>query len=134
MAGYSKKSLIAKLGVKPGWRAVFLKAPKGYGRLLGKLPTGVRAAKRLDRTVDFVQFFATKQRELAAAFPRLKRALVKNGMLWVAWPEGSSGLKTDLTETAVQKIGLQHGLVDVKVAAIDATWSGLKFVWRVRDR
>jgi hypothetical protein len=85
-------------------------------------------------THDFIHCFATARRTLAARFPALERALTPAGMLWVSWPKGASGATTDLTENTVREIGLANGLVDVKVCAVDTTWSGLKFVRRLKDR
>jgi len=84
--------------------------------------------------LDFVQFFTAEQRDLERRFGSLARALAPAGMLWISWPKQASGVATDLTEDGIRAIGLAHGLVDVKVAAVDAVWSGLKFVRRLRDR
>ncbi len=84
--------------------------------------------------LDFIQFFARDKRQLARHFPALARALVPAGMLWISWPKRASGVPTDLTEDVIRAIGLAHRLVDMKVAAVDEVWSGLKFVRRVRDR
>jgi hypothetical protein len=134
MAGYSSRSLVDKLGIKDGWRIAILNAPAGYGRTLGKLPARLRRTPRPRGPLDFVQFFASERRELERRFPTLGRALAPAGMLWVSWPKRSSGVATDLTEDVVRTIGLAHGLVDVKVAAVDAVWSGLKFVRRLKNR
>jgi len=85
-------------------------------------------------STDFIHFFATRRRQLEQKFAALKKALAKDGMLWISWPKGSSGVATDLNENVVREIGLARGLVDVKVCAIDSVWSGLKFVYRLRDR
>jgi len=82
----------------------------------------------------FIHFFATSKSELEADFPRLKGALTKNGLLWISWPKKSSGVETDLSDEVVRKVGLKHGLVDVKVSSIDNIWSGMKFVYRLKDR
>ena len=79
-------------------------------------------------------FFVTRRAELARRFPSFMRALEDDGGLWVAWPKQTSGVATDLAFDAVQRIGLDAGLVDNKVAAIDTTWSGLRFVYRLKDR
>lgn len=129
MAGYSKKSLRDKLGLKSGSRPCVLNAPVGYERVLG-----MKFSSKLMGRCDFIQYFTKYEHDLRAAFPKLKRALMKDGMLWVSWPKQSSGVKTDLNENVVMRIGLENGLVDVKVAAIDETRSGLKFVYRLRDR
>ena len=134
VAGYSKTPLIKKLGIKEGQRLIFLNAPRGYGETLGRLPYGVNPAARLEDDLDLIQFFTTRRTELEAEFPRLEQALAQNGMLWVSWPKGSSKVDTDLNENVIREIGLRNGLVDVKVCAVDETWSGLKFVRRLRDR
>ena len=133
-AGYSGKPLVAKLGIKAGAAIAILNAPQGYERVLGKLPPQTRRKARVAAPLDFIQFFTTEARDLQRDFPRLERALAPAGMLWVSWPKKSSGVDTDLTENVIREIGLAHGLVDVKVAAVDDVWSGLKFVRRLKDR
>ena len=133
MAGYSGKSLVAKLGIKAESNIAILGAPRGYGRTLGTLPQVRRSAKAAG-PLDFVQFFTSERRELERRFAALARALAPAGMLWISWPKRSSGVATDLTEDVIRAIGLAHGLVDVKVAAVDDVWSGLKFVRRLKDR
>ncbi len=78
--------------------------------------------------------FVRNKRELQQSFPRLRDRLEANGMLWVAWPKKAAKVETDLSESVVREFGLGAGLVDVKICAVDETWSGLKFVWRLRDR
>ena len=134
MAGYSGKPLVAKLGIKPGAAIAILNAPRGYDRILGKMPRDVKRKIAAVGALDFVQFFTAEQRELERRFPGLERALAPAGMLWISWPKQASGVATDLTEDRIRAIGLAHGLVDVKVAAVDEVWSGLKFVRRVKDR
>ena len=134
MAGYSGKPLVQKLGIKPEMRIAIVNAPRGYGRVLGKLPSRVTRKASAVGPLDFVQFFTTERRELQRRFAALARALAPAGMLWISWPKKSSGVTTDLTEDVIRAIGLAHGLVDVKVAAVDEVWSGLKFVIRVKDR
>ncbi len=134
MAGYSGKPLVEKLGIKAGASVAIVNAPKGYDRILGKLPSRVTRKASAVGPLDFVQFFTTERRELERRFAALARALAPAGMLWISWPKQSSGVATDLTEDVIRAIGLAHGLVDVKVAAVDEVWSGLKFVRRVKDR
>ena len=134
MAGYSGKPLVAKLGIKPGATIAILNAPRGYDRILGKMPRDVKRKIAAVGALDFVQFFTAERRELERRFPMLERALAPAGMLWISWPKKSSGVTTDLTEDRIRAIGLAHGLVDVKVAAVDEVWSGLKFVRRLADR
>ena len=134
MAGYSRKPLVEKLGIKAGASVAIINAPKGYDRILGKLPSRVTRKASAVGPLDFVQFFTTERRELERRFAALARALAPAGMLWISWPKQSSGVATDLTEDVIRAIGLAHGLVDVKVAAVDEVWSGLKFVRRLKDR
>jgi len=134
MAGYSKKSLADKLGIKPGKKLHLSNAPDGYGRTLGTLPAGATMLKALQGPCDFIQFFTKEKSELKDAFPKLKKSLATDGILWISWPKGASKIKTDVNENVVREIGLDCGLVDVKVCAVDEVWSGLKFVYRVKDR
>ena len=132
-AGYSGTPLPKKLGLKPGIPAATLHAPKHYSDLLGPIP-GVRLAPRLSRDLGFIHAFFTRGKALVSEFPKLKKALARSGMLWISWPKKSSKLPTDLDENVVRDVGLANGLVDVKVCAIDEDWSGLKFVYRLKDR
>jgi len=134
LAGYSGKPLVAKLGIKPDTHIAILHSPNGYDRRLGKLPSGVTRKASAVGPLDFVQFFTKERQELERRFPALGRALAPAGMLWISWPKRASGVVTDLTEDVIRVIGLAHGLVDVKVAAVDDVWSGLKFVRRLKDR
>lgn len=134
MAGYSKRSLVEKLGIKAGSNIIILNAPDGYDKTLGELPADVFVAPSLASTVGFIQFFSKEREELDKTFPALKQAIAHDGMLWISWPKGASKIATDLNENVIREIGLQNGLVDVKVIAVDEVWSGLKFVYRVKDR
>ena len=133
-AGYSGTPLVKKLGIKPGHRVRFAGAPAGYDKTLGALPDDVNVASSTRGTFDFIQVFATRRADLERRFGVLKKALCVNGMLWVSWPKKSSPLASDLDEGGVRSTGLSHGLVDVKICAVDDDWSGLKFVYRLRDR
>jgi len=134
MAGYSKRSLVEKLGIRPGARVHLSNSPPDYIKTLGSLPDKAVLAKTLQAPCDFIQFFTKERVELEAAFPRLKKNLTKDGMLWISWPKGASKIKTDVNENIAREIGLKNGLVDVKVCAVDDVWSGLKFVYRLKDR
>lgn len=134
MAGYSKRSLVDKLGVKEDCRVFLSNAPKDYAGVLGRLPKGAVVLKSLDGNCDFIQFFTKENSDLESEFPKLKARLSPNGILWISWPKGASKVKTDLNENIVRRIGLSNGLVDVKVCAVDEIWSGLKFVYRLKDR
>lgn len=134
MAGYSGTPLVKKLGIKPGDRMILCNEPESFISDLGGLPPGVKATDRLTSTANFALFFTDRRNDLKKAFPALVNKLESNGMLWISWPKKSSGRPTDLTEDVVREIGLSAGVVDVKVCAIDGTWSGLKFVFRLKDR
>jgi hypothetical protein len=139
MAGYSGTPLPKKLGIKEQSRMAFVNAPKEFQSYLGPLPEGAEVVKRLSssskvKPLDLVVMFVTSERTLAREFAKLSAKLATNGMIWIAWPKRSSGVATDLSFERVQRIGLDAGLVDVKICAIDETWSGLKFVFRLKDR
>lgn len=134
MAGYSKRSLVDKLGIKEGARVYIGNPPAGYDVTLGKLPQGTIPLKSLKNPCDFIQFFTTERTQLQREFPKLKASLAQDGILWVSWPKGASKMRTDLNGNIAREIGLANGLVDVKVCAVDDVWSGLKFVYRLKDR
>jgi hypothetical protein len=133
-AGYSGTPLPRKLGIKPNARVGLIGAPHDFDAVLGELPPGVTVVKRARGRFDVVVVFVQKRSELERRLPALKEALDQAGGLWVAWPKRSSGVATDLGEGTVRELGLTSGLVDNKVCAIDATWSGLRFVYRLADR
>lgn len=133
MAGYAGTPLVKKLGIKEGATLAVVRAPDGFAESL-KLPKGVALRREARGRLDVVLFFATRRAELARRFPKLANGLEPDGGLWIAWPKRTSGVATDLSFDPVQEIGLANGLVDNKVAAIDDTWSGLRFVYRVADR
>ena len=133
-AGYSGRPLARKLGIKKGDVVAFSNAPDDYDRLLGKLPDGVTVAGGLERQLDFVQLFGTERTSLERELPRLKGMLKPDGVIWVSWPKASSRRRTDLSDRVVREVGLKNGMVDVKVCAIDDSWSALKFVRRLKDR
>jgi hypothetical protein len=101
---------------------------------LGKLPDGAETSERLSGKANVIVYFTDKRAALEKEFSGLSATLVPDGMLWIGWPKKARGKPTDLTENIVREIGLERGLVDVKVCAIDETWSGLKFVVRIKDR
>lgn len=133
-AGYSKRSLPEKLNLVAGMRAVLINPPKDYRNTLVPLPENITFGQFTDRAIDWIQAFMMSTLELEIIFPRLKAALTPEGILWISWPKKAARMETDLTENVVREIGLANGLVDVKVAAIDVTWSALKFVYRFKDR
>ena len=134
MAGYSSTPLAKKLGIKEGSRIGLVNAPEDFQSYLGKLPDQAEFVARLTDSLDIILFFVVTERALARDFSKLAKKLATNGMIWIAWPKKSSGVTTDLSFGSAQRIGLDAGLVDVKICAIDDTWSGLKFVYRLKDR
>jgi len=125
---------VKKLGIKEGFRVALVGAPNGFRGELEDLPNGVSFLRSLQGQLDFVLFFAKTRLELTRNFSRLAAKLAPTGMLWIAWPKKASGVATDLSDGVVREIGLDAGLVDVKVCAVNEIWSGLKFVIRLKDR
>ena len=129
MAGYSGTPLVKKLGIKEGHRVLFVNDPPEFKPLLVDLP---RVGK--GKPNDYVHVFVRSQSELKKQLAAIKKSLDQDGMIWVSWPKKSSGIATDVTEDTVRASALPLGLVDVKVCAIDETWSGLKLVIRRENR
>jgi CRISPR/Cas system-associated endonuclease/helicase Cas3 len=134
MTGYSPRPLIAKLGIKPGTRVVLLAAPTGYAATLGALPPGAKVTTSARGPQSFIHVFTRSRADLAKRIKSLNKTLKDDGTIWVSWPKKSSGVASDLTEDTVRDLALPLGLVDVKVCAVDDTWSGLKLVRRVANR
>jgi hypothetical protein len=134
MAGYSGTPLVQKLGIKPDARVNFVNAPVDFAATLGPLPAGVQQVGGAAKGLDLILLFVSDRAALTQQFAKSAGRLTKAGILWVGWPKKASGVPTDLTENVVREIGLDAGLVDVKVCAIDEVWSGLKFVYRLIDR
>ncbi|MFN8445709.1 MAG: hypothetical protein U0175_33265 [Caldilineaceae bacterium] len=133
-AGYSKRPLAQKLGIKSRQTIAVLNAPANYIELLTPLPEGVTLQFELSSNIPFIHFFCSKRAPLEANLPAMRQALTQNGMIWISWPKKAAKVPTDLDENIIRELGLANGLVDVKVAVIDLVWSGLKFVIRVKDR
>lgn len=134
-AGYSKTPLIRKLGIKEGYKILVIDPPAYYWSLLGDLPADVDTKAPTTRArLDFVHIFVREKRGLRRRLIALRKKIAPDGMVWVSWPKKASGAETDLDGNAVRNAGLRTGLVDVKVCAVDETWSGLKFVIPVADR
>ncbi len=133
--GYSGTPLAKKLGIKTGNSIYLCNQPRHYFGLFADFPSDVVFLETLEaNSADFIHAFFTAAVKMNEELPQLKKALKKTGMLWVSWPKGSSTIATDLKREPVREFLLSLGLVDVKVAAIDADWSGLKFVYRLKDR
>jgi hypothetical protein len=133
-AGYSGTPLVRKLGLRPGWRLAVLGAvPEGLDDLLGELPAGLRVVRRLGGGLDAAWIFVVTRRELERRLPGVLARLPPGGTLWISWPKRASGVPTDVTEHVLREVILPTGWVDIKVAAVDETWSGLRFALR-RDQ
>jgi hypothetical protein len=133
MPGYSGTPLPKKLGIKAGYRVKLANAPAEVRMELREALAECKVAKHGD-ALDFAMTFSKSRAELTNEFAQMVRLLAPAGMFWVSWPKKSSGVATDLDENVVREIGLDAGLVDVKVCAVTEVWSGLKFVRRVKDR
>lgn len=133
-AGYSGTPLPKKLGIKPGHCVAFIHAPDEFATALGALPEDVEIVRDDAGTLDLAVFFTTRAEALPTAFRQIGPRVYPAGTLWIAWPKKAAKVATDVTEDVVRAVGLREGMVDVKVCAIDAVWSGLKFVYRLADR
>lgn len=133
-AGYSNTTLSKKLGIKPGFKVRLINPPEHYFDLLEPLPADAEFFDEPVQGADLIHFFTRQASELATWLPALKAEIVSNGMIWVSWPKKASKVPTDVTEDVIRDHALAIGLVDVKVCAVDAVWSGLKLVIRVKDR
>lgn len=129
-AGYSGTPLARKLGITAGCRVHASGAPSNYGELLAPLPAGVSFATRVSASLDLVHAFHTRRAALATALARYRRLLAPGAVLWVSWPKKSSGVASEISEDTVRELALPLGWVDVKVCAVDDTWSALKLVVR----
>jgi hypothetical protein len=130
----SATPLHRKLGIREGAVVALLDAPEGFPGLLEPLPGGVELRRRARGPVDVAVLFVTSRARLARRFPAAARAIGAGGGVWVAWPKKTAGVPTDLDFAFVQQVGLDAGLVDNKVAAIDGTWTSVRFVVRLADR
>ena len=134
MAGYSGTPLPQKLGIKPGSIVVTVDAPDNYRRLLGQIPSGVNFATRPVGNTSFVHLFVKERRALAIQLQLLRKKIPDDAVVWVSWPKKSSGVVTNMTEDVIRAVALPLGFVDVKVCAVDETWSGLKLMIRRENR
>jgi len=132
--GYSGTPLPKKLGIKNGFRVWLANAPADVRAELKSTLAACKVLSNGKSPLDLVMLFTKSKAELATEFDRLAKLLAPAGMLWVSWPKKSSGVPSDLDENIVREIGLAAGLVDVKICAVTETWSGLKFVRRLKDR
>ena len=130
--GYSGTSQAKKLGIKEGFKMLLVNEPDYYYTLFEDLPENISEVKH--GKADFIHFFTKDNNELETKFPQLKKRMKINSMIWISWPKKASKIHTTVDESLVRKTGLGIGLVDIKICAVDETWSGLKFVYRLKDR
>ena len=133
-AGYSGTPLVKKLGIKEGFKIYLIRPLNHYRELVEPLPANVRFLKRRSREMHMVHIFTTFRRELEKELPLMMERIRRDGMIWVSWPKKSSRVFSQVTEDVVRAVALPLGLVDVKVCAVDAVWSGLKLVIRKENR
>ncbi len=134
MQGYSGTPLFRKLGIKPDSRICAMSEPGNYLGLLERLPEGAKVVPRIDERTDIIHAFVAEKKRLRDTLARVMNKMRTDAAVWISWPKKSSGVPTDITENAIREIALPLGLVDVKVCAIDDTWSGLKLVIRKENR
>jgi hypothetical protein len=134
MSGYSGTPLAKKLGIGAGCRLFLRDAPDNYGALVAPLPAGVRLVSRIAADTDVIHVFATRRAQLERALGSSLKAMRADAVIWVSWPKKSSGLASEITEDTVRELALPLALVDIKVCAVDDTWSGLKLVVRKEAR
>jgi hypothetical protein len=134
MAGYSGTPLARKLGIIENDRVVTIGAPDDYDRMLAPVPDGVRFSTRIGTDPRFVHVFTRSREQLEQRLVALRQQILDDGMVWISWPKKSSGVGTDVTEDVIRELALPLGFVDVKVCAVDETWSGLKLVIRREHR
>jgi hypothetical protein len=130
MAGYSGTPLAKKLGINAGSNVFADGAPSDYATLLAPLPDGVTFVKKLTTSVDVVHLFTKSASELHSRLRRWRGTIRSDAAIWISWPKKASKVATDITEDVIREVALPMGFVDVKVCAIDDTWSGLKLVIR----
>jgi len=134
MTGYSGRPLAQKLGIRPEMAVVLISAPAKYRKLLGRIAGSVEFSDKIKNASNFVHIFTKSRGELEKRLAILREKMADTGIVWVSWPKKSSGVATDVTEDVVRGIALPLGFVDVKVCAIDETWSGLKLMVRRSNR
>ena len=132
--GYSNTPLFKKLGIKSGMKVYVINAPENYLSLLEGLPEDVSILHKAPKQPEIIHWFITTQKELLLGIQKNKSLIPRNGSIWVSWPKKSSKKPSDLDDNVIRTIILEAGLVDVKVCAVDETWSAMKSVYRLKDR
>jgi hypothetical protein len=134
MAGYSGTALAKKLGIKSSTKLFVSGGPENYLQLVSPLPEGVQLVRRLGSETDIVHIFVTERARLIEALGSTLAKMKPDGAIWVSWPKKASRMESDITEDTIREVALPMGLVDIKVCAVDETWSGLKLVLRREKR
>jgi len=134
MAGYSGVPLTKKLGILANSELVIINEPQEFRRLIKPIPEGVRVEARVTKGTDMVHIFATSKNRLSESLQLCVKQMARDAVIWVSWPKKSSQMRSDVSENVIREIALPLGLVDIKVCAIDETWSGLKLVIRKEKR
>jgi uncharacterized protein YvpB len=132
-AGYSGTPLAKKLGIKEGFKIALYNQPEHYFKFFIDFPADVKIINNKTK-VDFIHYFTKEEKQLSKDISKLKNQIEQNGMIWISWPKKSSKVETDITEDVIRNIALKNSLVDIKVCAVDETWSGLKLVIPVKNR
>ncbi len=133
-SAYSSTPLAKKLGIKVGYKIKLVNAPQHYLGLFTDMPDNIDFMPGKTAKKDFIHFFTKDEQELLDLLPQLKQEIVPAGIIWVSWPKKSSGIPSTVSENMIRDIAIANGLVDIKVCAVDETWSGLKLVIPVKDR
>ena len=133
VSGYSGTTLAKKLGFKDNHKVLLINEPDYYFGLFPALPK-IELVNLNDTEIDVIHFFTMSSNEYIQALPKLMNLIKRNGMIWVSWPKKASKVETDIDENVIRDFGLKAGLVDVKVCSVNEIWSGLKFMYRLKDR
>lgn len=131
---YSATPLAKKLGIKPGYVIRIINEPPHYFTLFADWPADVIPTENKKEPKHLIHLFAKEVRVIKKEIPLLKKEITSNGSIWISWPKKTSKVVTDITQNLVRQIAITNGLVDVKVCAVDETWSGIKFMIPVKDR
>jgi hypothetical protein len=134
MAGYSGTPLAKKLGMKDGFHIRLINTPDHYLSLFTDLPTNLFFDQTVNEKSDIIHFFTKDTHEYKTKLPELMKQIKSNGMIWISWPKKASKVSANISEESIRNFAIEIGLVDVKVCAIDAIWSGLKLVIPLRER
>jgi len=134
MAGYSGTPLVKKLGIKPDTKIIIKNEPTKYTELVTDIPDNVSFCTKWQKDLDFAHIFSKKRSEVFTLISEARNHIKPNGVIWVSWPKKASKVLTDITEDIIRDYALKTDLVDIKVCAVDETWSGLKLVVRKENR